>query len=135
MEGVDGMVTNKTISGLLKIARSIVSANAETEAQRLLFAVIPDSPLRNKCHAVGGFVRDEVLGIESKDLDVVVEKEGGAEEITKYLHRLFPNQTSSPHRLGASYPIWQIDFKDSVVYKGKGYNTAGAEVQFADTQN
>jgi poly(A) polymerase len=59
---------------------------------------------------------------------------GGAEKLTSMLHRLFPNETTTPHQLGAGYPIWQITFKDDIELQGKVYATSGAVIEFVDTQ-
>jgi len=122
------------IRGLLHIARAFISSNSEAEAERLLMDIIPMSRFRGKVYTVGGFTRDQLLGIESKDLDVVVEEDGGSKKITRYIHNMFPKETSAPRQLGSAYPIWQINFKRDIEFNGKTYGTLGAEVQFADTQ-
>jgi poly(A) polymerase len=72
--------------------------------------------------AVGGAVRDSLLGVESPDLDLCVEMPGGARAFTAWVHERWREETHSPHELGAGYPIWQLAFRD------------GGEVQVADTQ-
>ncbi len=113
---------------------SRVAAVAENEVERLLKTVLPGSPFAGKAHAVGGYVRDQVMGLEAKDLDIVVEMKGGAKAITAWLHNLFPTQTTDPHELGAGYPIWQITFRSDVEQDGEVYKTAGAVIEFADAQ-
>jgi poly(A) polymerase len=115
-------------------ARAIRASLAEKEVERLFKIILPKSPFKNKAFAVGGYVRDELLGIDSKDLDVVVEMRGGAEKLTKWINREFKPYTSRPHQLGAGYPIWSITFKDDVEHKGKTYKTKGAVIEFADSQ-
>ena len=100
----------------------------EKEVERLLMKIIGETSL--KVFSVGGFVRDELLGIESKDLDIVVEKEGGAKELAEFIHSKFPLETSNPHLLGAGYPIWHISFKRNI----NDFKTEGAEIDIADTQ-
>lgn len=116
------------------IARRVLASIPEKEVERLLGVVLRGSPFSGKAHAVGGFVRDELLGVVSKDLDIVVEMRGGAEKLTRYLNRKFPNETSRPYRLGAGYPIWQITFKEDIEVGGKVYKTSGAVIEVADTQ-
>jgi poly(A) polymerase len=107
---------------------------AEKEVERLLREIIAVTVFRGKVFSVGGFVRDDVLGIPSKDLDIVVELEGGAERLAKYLHTMFPTQVSEAHQLGASYPIWHLRFKGNIQIDKRVFETEGASVDFADTQ-
>jgi len=118
----------------MMIADSLMASRAEKEVERLFKKVLPASPFRGKAFAVGGYVRDELLGLDSKDLDVVVDMKGGAEKLTAWLHRQFPTATTRPHNMGAGYPIWQITFKDDIDYKGNTYRTKGAVIEFADSQ-
>ena len=108
---------------------------AEKEVERLLREILSQGgELAGKVFSVGGFVRDDVLGIPSKDLDIVVEANGGAERLSKFLHLIFPEQVSQAHQLGASYPIWHLRFKTDILLNAQLFKTAGAEVDFADTQ-
>ena len=119
---------------ILAIAKSVLASSSEKEVERLMRAILPGTPFAGKTHGVGGYVRDEALGIDAKDLDVVVEMRNGAEKITAFLHQMFPVETTSPHRLGAGYPIWQITFKEDIEHEGETYATQGAVIEFADTQ-
>jgi putative nucleotidyltransferase with HDIG domain len=126
------------IAGRLAIEVSVAShsikASAEKEVERLLMPLLRGTPYAGKAYAVGGYVRDEVLGLDAKDLDIVVEIKGGAERLTNHIHDAFPEEVGRPIQMGKSYPIWEIVFKGDVVFDGKVYQTAGAKVQFADTQ-
>jgi len=103
---------------------------AEQEVERLLQEVLKGTSFEHSAFAVGGFVRDGLLGIESKDLDIVVEKPDGARELAQFIHDRFPDEVTNPHNMGAGYPIHQITFKKNV---GE-FKTAGAVIEFADTQ-
>ena len=118
----------------LRVANTIIASSAEKEVERLLKFLLKGTPFQNKAFAVGGYVRDEVLGLEAKDLDIVVEIQGGAEKLTKFIHSVFSTDISTPRQMGAAYPIWEITFKDDVIFDGETYKTAGAVIQFADTQ-
>lgn len=85
-----------------------------------LFELIAKNPLASNTYLVGGSLRDEQLGIKSKDFDFAVEVENGAESITSFLHNTYPDLFTTPYKLGAQYPIWQVTWK-------------GLEIQFADT--
>jgi len=121
-------------SELQKIATLLVTATlAEKEFERFLKVFLKGTPFAHKAYAVGGYVRDELLGLESKDLDVVVEMKGGAEKLTKLIKKELGKAVSTPRQLGAGYPIWQIAFKEDISYEGKTYKTKGAVLEFADT--
>jgi len=135
----------------IRIAQKLLLAtNAEKEAEKALKVILPGTEFANKAHAVGGYVRDEILadlkpesGIEAKDLDIVVEMKGGAKKITQFLHNTLKNSkgeaaTHRPHQIGAGYPIWSLQFfpdeNGDVEVEGKIYKTSGGEIEFADTQ-
>jgi poly(A) polymerase len=116
------------------LAGRVLQASALKEVERLMLVLLKGTPFAGKAYATGGYVRDEVLGIPSKDLDIVVEMRDGAERLTNFLHDTIPEKTTKPLRLGASYPIWEIKFTDDIEFHGQVYRTGGAVVQFADTQ-
>lgn len=118
---------------LLKIAKLLLSKTAESEAEKFLMSLIPKTRFRSRVFTVGGYVRDEYLGEEAKDLDIVVEQKDGAKKLTKWLYKEFPNEIHRPLQMGAHYPIWQITFTDDIVYKGEKYLTKGAVIEFADS--
>lgn len=110
----------------------VEASASEKEVERLLAKVLPGTEFAGKTKAVGGYVRDEFLGQESKDLDILVGIEGGAEKLTKYLHGMFGSAISTPRNMGASYPIWQITFKGDVQHDNDTFHTEGAVIEFAD---
>lgn len=111
-----------------------VAGLAEKQLEQLFAAILPDSKFAGHVFAVGGYVRDELLGVDSKDLDVVIDIQGGAKALSGYLHRLFPAATSTPRQLGKGYPIWFVAFKQDVSYKGQTFHTKGAEIDIAESQ-
>ena len=123
----------------LKRSRSVSSKpqcamTAEKEAESFLIEIIKDTKFKNKVYSVGGFVRDDLLGIESKDLDIVVESPDGAKDLGELLHNRFPDETSNAYQIGAGYPIWHLSFKKDIKLNGKTFKTTGAEIDIADTQ-
>lgn len=118
---------------ILKVAKELLSSKQEKEFERLMRSFLKGTPFANKTYAAGGYVRDEVLGLEAKDLDVVVDIKGGAEKLTKTLYREFGSAVSRPRQM-RKYPIWVISFKDDVEYNGELYRTKGAEIEVADAQ-
>ncbi len=63
---------------------------------------------------MGGYVRDSIQGEECQDLDLVVESEGGAEALCRFLSKNYPEDFSQPHLLGKNYPIWQIVYQKTL---------------------
>lgn len=120
-------------SDILVVARELIGGRSEKEVERLFKKVLKGTPFANKAFAVGGYIRDELVGIDSKDLDIVVEMNGGARKLTEYLHKTLPD-ISRPRQMGAGYPIWQITFKKDIEYEGETYATRNAVIEFADTQ-
>ncbi len=107
---------------------------ADDGLEGLLRAWVPGSEFAGLAFAVGGFVRDRLLGLDAKDLDVAVERAGGAEALAKALHAAFPDSLSSPHLLGRGYPIWSLSFREDVRFGGRLYRTRGEVLEMADTQ-
>lgn len=106
----------------------------DAELERYLRRWVPTSRFAGRVFAVGGYVRDELLGLAPKDLDVAVEEPGGAEKLARALASSTP-AFSAPHALGAGYPIWQLVAQDDIEFEGEVYRTKGAELEIADTQS
>lgn len=136
------MSKNRALPILFKIeyneyvspAKTKVTMTPEKELERLLLKLIPTSQFKGIAYSVGGYVRDEILGIESKDLDVVVEKQNGAKQLCELLKSKFSEQVSTPLNLGAAYPIWKVIFRDNIELGGEIYYTKDASIDVADTQ-
>lgn len=117
---------------ILKVAKMTASM-AEEEVERLLKVFLKGTPFANKAYAVGGYVRDQVLGIPAKDLDIVVDMKDGSKKLAEYLFRAFPGKVSTPRQMRA-YPIWVIAFKDDVDFNGETFGVSGAEIEIAEPQ-
>lgn len=130
----EGKVDKQKALNILKDKFVKTSSLAEKEVEKLIQKVIKNTEFEKKVYSVGGFVRDEILGIDSKDLDIVIEMEGGAKKLTQYIHELFKKETSKPVDLGKGYPIWKIVFNEDIDFENKIFKTKGADLEVADTQ-
>jgi hypothetical protein len=110
------------------------ASEAELSLEQLFISLLPETPFEHKVFAVGGYVRDEVLGREPHDLDIVVEAQYGAQRFADYLHDLFPNSTTEPEPVTLEYPIWKMSFTDDVEWDGQVFEVRGADLDLADTQ-
>ena len=115
-----------------KIAFNMVASFAEKEVERLLKYLLPKTRFKGHAFAVGGYPRDQLMGLEAKDLDIVVDLKNGAKDLTQFIYSQFPNEVTHPMNMG-NYPIWQITFKDNISFNGETYKTAGAVIEFAES--
>jgi poly(A) polymerase len=116
-------------------ARSeVISLSPEKQTEQLISQLIKDSPFKGRVFSVGGFVRDDLLGLKSKDLDLVVSEDGGSANLGSFIHSSFSDETSQAYQMGESYPIWRLAFKKDITFNGTEYRTAGVEIDIADTQ-
>jgi len=104
----------------------------ENAVENLLMKTTPKTIWENHVFSVGGYVRDEILGLIPKDLDIVIDVENGAKDFTRFLKSKFGDAVTNPVNMG-NYPIWQITFKKNVFHDGIEYFTEGAVIEFADT--
>ena len=140
------MINLNHLAVKLAMGMDITASVAEQEVERLFRAFLPGTPFEGKMFIVGGYVRDEYLKqitkdekIEPKDLDIVVDStKTTSEQATKFIadhfNKISPESISTPRKMGAAYPIWQIVFKTNIEFKGETYHTKGAQIEFADSQ-
>ena len=78
---------------------------------RLINVINTHTQFKNHVYIVGGYVRDFVMNIEPKDLDLVVDIKNGNIQFANAIKKIYSNITTNPIKLGA-YPIRQIQFID-----------------------
>lgn len=115
-----------------KVAKAVFASSSEKEVERFLKVFLKNTKFNGHAFGVGGYVRDELLGKEAKDLDIVVDLEHGARDLTDLIWTNFKKEVTRPVNMG-NYPIWQITFKENIVFKGEEYATEGAVIEFADS--
>ncbi len=67
-------------SNIIRKIASKIASLPEKEVERLLKIFLKGTPFANHAFAVGGYNRDELLGLDAKDLDIVVDIKDGAEK-------------------------------------------------------
>ena len=85
--------------------------NLDIAYNRIVNVVKKHDEFKNHVFAVGGYVRDKVMGITPKDLDLVVDVYNGNKIFANLIRQEYPEVTTIPIPLGA-YPIRQIQFTD-----------------------
>ena len=78
---------------------------------RLINVINTHTQFKNHVYIVGGYVRDFVMNIEPKDLDLVVDIKNGNIQFANAIKKIYSSITTNPIKLGA-YPIRQIQFID-----------------------
>jgi poly(A) polymerase len=64
-----------------------LTLSKEQNAVKILQNIVKKSPWRNKSFLAGGFVRDELLGKASKDIDVTVAAHNGGIDLANYISK------------------------------------------------
>ena len=85
--------------------------NLDIACNRIVNVIKKHDEFKNHVFAVGGYVRDKVMGITPKDLDLVVDIYNGNKIFANLIRQEYPEVTTTPIPLGA-YPIRQIQFTD-----------------------
>lgn len=132
LDEVDEFLT-KVEQGKIKVSSKKIAINAEKEVEKLLLKILKGTKFDHHAFAVGGYPRDQYMGLDAKDLDIVVDLKDGAENLSKFVYLMFTKQISLPRQMGKGYPIWQITFKDDIEYDSVVYKTNGAIIEFAET--
>ena len=84
-------------------------------------------------YIVGGALRDNILGLESKDIDLLCFSSGSITNVTKQLKQLFKDKISSPFTVGA-HPITKMRFKEDVEFKGSFYHCKNVELDIGQAK-
>lgn len=120
-------------SMLLKISNCLKTASQSQEKlQLLLKEIIIDSLFYGKIFISGGYVRDLVKGIQSNDLDLVVQLNGGSKLFCQYLIQLFDGYVIY-EMLNPQYPTYNIKFKQNIEFNGILYQVKNSSLDISDT--
>ena len=98
---------------------------------REVLSVLNDRILKSS-YFVGGSVRDDVIGIEPNDFDLVVNKQNGASILSRLIKNQFGDYITHPVKM-KNYPIYTLTFKKDIDIGGNLYKTNGISLEIADT--
>lgn len=117
---------------MIKLKNLLLEGRKEKLAVEFLSIMVKKSPFRGKVHLAGGYVRDELLGRDPKDIDIVVDAPNGgikfAEWITKYLgvYKKNSNPVIYPKFGTAKFQLYGV--------KHKGVNIGSLEIEAVMTR-
>lgn len=121
----------KSLKNIL-ISRMITEGRKEDLTLELFKNLIHGTKFDNKSYIAGGFVRDEILGVQSKDIDIVVELPGGGIELATYLAKKLNvyNSKSNP----VIYPTYGTAMLHLDKVKYKGVQLIGVQAEFVTSR-
>lgn len=111
----------------------IMEGQKEDLTLELLRNLIKGTKFDHKSYIAGGFVRDEILGVQSKDIDVVVNLPGGGIELAEFLAKklgIYKPETNPV--IYQRYGTAMLHF-DKVKYKG--VQLQGIQIEFVASRN
>jgi poly(A) polymerase len=79
---------------MIRLLSLLTEAAKEQAALEFLRQQISASPYQGKVYLAGGYVRDELMGIDPKDIDLVVDIENGGIEFANWITRKLGIHTS-----------------------------------------
>lgn len=125
-------MTSNKIYKLSQIINPIIAGAAEKNSLQFLQVLLKNTTFDNITYVSGGYVRDFVKGIESNDLDLVVQAKQGAKQLSDFILNLFDGYVAY-QKLNPLYPTYNLLFKDNITMNGKKYCLKGADIDISDT--
>lgn len=124
---------SKTIYKLSQIIQPLVNAGvAQKNAIQFFRSLLKGTSFQSITYVSGGYVRDIVMGVQSNDLDLVVQDNGGSKQLSDFILNLFDGFVTY-EKLNPSYPTYNLLFKDNILYENKKYLLKGADIDISDT--
>lgn len=123
---------SKKIHKISQIINPIVAGDAQKNSLVFLKKLLHNTIFENITYVSGGYVRDYVKNIQSNDLDLVIQKQNGAKELSDFILNLFDGYVSY-EKLNPSYPTYNLKFKDNISYWNKKYMLKNADIDISDT--
>ena len=80
------------------------------EIRKYLKEIISNTKFEHMTYCVGGCCRDEILGNEIKDIDIVVELENGGIELAQYLYENHFTRNKNNGILMLYYKRKEVDY-------------------------
>lgn len=125
------MLSNR-IYKISQLLDPVIAGVAQKNSIQFFRDVLKDTLFENITYISGGYVRDYVKGIQSNDLDLVVQANEGSKQLSDFILNLFDGYVSY-EKLNPLYPTYNLVFKDDIVYQNKKYFLNGADIDISDT--
>ena len=87
----DGLLEIHNQNNMVKLKDILNEGVKEQTAEDFVKQTIKGSEWENKIYAVGGYVRDQLRGVDAKDLDLVVDAPNGGIEFSKWFTKKIGN--------------------------------------------
>lgn len=126
------MKSSNILYKLSNILNPKIASQAQSNLFDLLSLLLKGTSFQNITYVSGGYVRDLVKNIESSDLDLVVQKNGGAKQLADFILTLFDGYVTY-EKLNPNYPTYNLVFKDDIVYGGYNFKVKNADIDISDT--
>ena len=113
----------------MKLRRVLIRLNEgkiEKAAEQFLSQIVKNSPFKGKVYIAGGYVRDEFMGLDPKDIDIVVELPQGGIKFADYVTKQMGN-----YKKGSNPVVYPKFGTAKFNLKGnyKGIDLSGVEVE------
>lgn len=109
-----------------------IAGTAQKNTMIFLKEILKDTAFQNITYVSGGYVRDQVMGIQSNDLDLVVQAKNGSKQLSDFLLNLLDGYVTY-EKLNPLYPTYNIVFKDNINIQNKTFLLKGADIDISDT--
>lgn len=111
---------------LKKVMFMLQEGKVEKAAEQFLSKMVKSSPFKGKVYIAGGYVRDEFMGLDPKDIDIVVELPKGGIKFAEYATKQMGNYKKGSNPV--IYPKFGTA-KFNLIGKHGNIDLSGVEVE------
>jgi tRNA nucleotidyltransferase/poly(A) polymerase len=117
---------------MIKLIKLLTENKEERAMEDLLSKIVKQSPFSGKVYIAGGYVRDKIMGIDSKDIDLVVELPQGGIKFAEWICKKYKvyKKGSNP----VIFPTYGTAKFQLYGVKHKGVNVGEIEIEAVMTR-